>query len=201
MSYLNYEFLDEYKRLDNICMDIYGPNPNKTLGVTLYLEEMDRKASIYRYSITGWDSDYNKLKRIRNLRNELVHSRTSLSGYDICTEQDIYFIDSFCNRILNQTDPLALLRKKELETQERIKANKAARKSFPSKTIPQAQYPTQAIKTTPPASSNNINQSNKEPSDWGCLFNVFITFVVLFGILGIIGLIGFLIFSTITKLR
>jgi hypothetical protein len=201
MSYLNYEFFDEYKRLDNICMDIYGPTPNKTLGVTLYLEEMDRIPPASRYIIKGWDSDYKKLKRVKNLRNELAHSGTSLSGYDICTEEDIDFIDSFCNRILNQTDPLALLRKKELETQERIKAKKAARQSFPRKTMPQAQYPTQAIKTTPPASSNNINQSNKEPSDWGCLFNVIITFLVLFGILCIIGLIGILIFSTITKLR
>ena len=58
MSYLNYEFLDEYKRLDNICMDIYGPSLNKTLGVTLYLEEMDRKAPTSRYIIKGWDSDY-----------------------------------------------------------------------------------------------------------------------------------------------
>ncbi len=44
MSYLNYEFFDEFKALDNLCRDIYGESADNKLGVTLYLEDMDKKA-------------------------------------------------------------------------------------------------------------------------------------------------------------
>ena len=72
MDCLNYEFFDEFKALDNLCRDIYGGSADNKLGVTLYLEDMDKKA--YRGSIyvSGWASDYNRLKSARNIRNELV---------------------------------------------------------------------------------------------------------------------------------
>ena len=44
MSYLNYEFFDEFKALDNLCRDIYGGSADNKLGVTLYLEDMDKRA-------------------------------------------------------------------------------------------------------------------------------------------------------------
>ena len=44
MSYLNYEFFDEFKALDNLCRDIYGESIDNKLGVTLYLEDMDKKS-------------------------------------------------------------------------------------------------------------------------------------------------------------
>ena len=37
MGYLNYEFFDEFKALDNLCRDIYGESIDNKLGVTLYL--------------------------------------------------------------------------------------------------------------------------------------------------------------------
>ena len=110
MSYLNYEFFDEFKALDNLCRDIYGKSIDNKLGVTLYLEDMDRKAYQGAFKISGWTSDYNQLKNARNIRNELAHSRNSIS-VDICSQEDIDFIRSFRTRILNQTDPIALLRK------------------------------------------------------------------------------------------
>lgn len=108
MDCLNYEFFDEFKALDNLCRDIYGGSADNKLGVTLYLEDMDKKA--YRGSIyvSGWASDYNRLKSARNIRNELAHSRNSMT-IDICSQEDIYFVRSFRARILNQTDPLAML--------------------------------------------------------------------------------------------
>ena len=115
MSYLNYQFLEEYKLLDNLCRDIYGTTPDNKLGVTLYLEDMDRKGNHGSIKIPEWTSDYNHLKNIRNARNELVHSRNSIS-YDICSQYDIDFIRSFKTRILNQTDPIALLRKQTSKT-------------------------------------------------------------------------------------
>ena len=110
MSYLNYEFFDEFKALDNLCRDIYGESIDKKLGVTLYLEDMDKKAYQGASRIPGWTSDYRLLKNARNIRNELAHSRNSIT-VDICSEEDIDFVRSFRARILNQTDPIALLRK------------------------------------------------------------------------------------------
>ena len=108
MGYLNYEFFDEFKALDNLCRDIYGESTANKLGVTLYLEDMDRNAYRGAFRVAGWKSDYSRLKSARNLRNELAHSRNSLT-VDICSQADIDFVSSFRERILNQTDPLAML--------------------------------------------------------------------------------------------
>ena len=110
MRYLNYEFFDEFKNLDNICRDIYGKNSDGKLGVTLYLEDMEKKAAQGVYKVSEWRSDYYRLKEVRHKRNELAHERNSFSC-TVCTQQDIDFIRSFRARILNQTDPLSQLRK------------------------------------------------------------------------------------------
>ena len=109
MSYLNYEFFDEFKALDNLCRDIYGGSVDNKLGVTLYLEDMDKKAHRGLINVSGWVSDYNRLKSARNIRNELAHSRNSMT-VDICSQEDIDFVRSFRAKILNQTDPIAMLR-------------------------------------------------------------------------------------------
>lgn len=115
MGYLNYEFFDEFKALDNLCRDIYGESIDKKLGVTLYLEDMDQKAYQGALKVSNWTSDYNHLKLVRNIRNELAHSRNSMA-VDICSQEDIDFIRSFRTRILNQTDPIAMLRKKSFQS-------------------------------------------------------------------------------------
>ena len=109
MSYLNYKLLDEFKILDGICRDIYGKTADNKLGVTLYLEHMDEYRRIGSMAVPGWNSDYNRLKKLRHTRNELVHARYSIPN-DICTEDDINFIRDFKNRILSRTDPISLLR-------------------------------------------------------------------------------------------
>ena len=114
MGYLNYEFFDEFKALDNLCRDIYGESIDNKLGVTLYLEDMDRKAYQGAFKVSGWTFDYNYLKSVRNIRNELAHSRNSMT-VDICSQEDIDFVRSFRIRILNQTDPIAMLRKQSTQ--------------------------------------------------------------------------------------
>ena len=114
MGYLNYEFFDEFKALDNLCRDIYGESIDNKLGVTLYLEDMDRKAYQGTFKVSGWTSDYNHLKSARNIRNELAHSRNSMA-VDICSQEDIDFVRSFRTRILNQSDPIAMLRKQSTQ--------------------------------------------------------------------------------------
>ena len=110
MGSLNYEFFDEFKALDNLCRDIYGESIDNKLGVTLYPEDMDTKSYQGVFKVSGWTSDYNHLKSARNMRNELAHSRNSMS-VDICSQEDIDFVRSFRTRILNQTDPIDTLRK------------------------------------------------------------------------------------------
>lgn len=110
MGYLNYVFFDEFKALDNLCRDIYGRSAENKLGVTLYLEDMDKNAYRGAFSVFGWSSDYNRLKSARHIRNELAHSRNSMT-VDICSQEDIDFVRSFRAKILNQTDPIAMLRK------------------------------------------------------------------------------------------
>ena len=111
MNYLNYEFFDEFKKLDNLCRDIYGKSTDNKLGVTLYIEDMDRNANLGSLKVSDWTLDYKLLKNARHIRNELAHSRDSFS-VDICSQEDLDFVRSFRERILNQTDPISLLREK-----------------------------------------------------------------------------------------
>ena len=124
MNYLNYEFFDEFKALDVLCRDMYGESVDHKLGVTLYLEDMDEKYYQGASVISGWESDYSELKNARYLRNELAHSRDSIS-IDMCTQEDIDFVRSFKTRILNQTDPLALLRKYTIEARRAASAKQS----------------------------------------------------------------------------
>ena len=110
MNNLNYIFFDEFKKLDKICRDIYGVSPTGKLGVTMYLEDMSSNSHLAQNHTSSWDRDYKKLKKLRNIRNELAHTQKSFS-YIECTQDDIDFICNFRKRILDQTDPLSLLRK------------------------------------------------------------------------------------------
>lgn len=110
MGYLNCEFFDEFKLLDNLCNDMYGKSTDNKLGVTLYLEDMDRKSYQGAFKTSSWSSDYNRLKSLRKLRNDLAHSYNSMT-IDICSQEDIDFVRSFREKILNQTDPIAVLNK------------------------------------------------------------------------------------------
>ena len=110
MDTLNHKFFDEFKLLDALCRDIFG-SIDKKLGVTLYIEAMDAKNLMGCQAIDGWESDKRRLIEVRNKRNELAHSRDGFS-VKLCTQADIDFVRSFRERILNQTDPLALFEQK-----------------------------------------------------------------------------------------
>ena len=109
MQNCNSEFFDEFKRLDKLCREIYGRSAENKLGVTLYLEDMDSKGR-RGARVEGWTSDYNRLKRVRAVRNELAHSTDTFSRR-MCNSDDVEFIRAFYARILNGTDPLSLYRK------------------------------------------------------------------------------------------
>lgn len=110
MNYLNYEFFDEFKALDNLCRDVYGKSADNKLGVTMYIDAMDKAASMGAHTVPEWSSDYRMLKRVRHIRNELAHSRSSFSSIE-CTREDVEFVRSFKERMLSSTDPISVLRK------------------------------------------------------------------------------------------
>ena len=103
MEYMNYRFLEAYKLLDKLCRDIYQGDK----GITAYIDDM--KATPYHESreISGWHSDLRQLIALRHLRNQLTHECGTLDR-DMSSESDIEWLNDFYDRILHQTDPLAL---------------------------------------------------------------------------------------------
>ena len=110
MKRLNFEFFDEFKALDNLCIDIFGEADGKR-GVTLYIENMAKNARLGEAKVDGWASDYKNLKDARHTRNQLAHSRSSFSE-KMCTREQLEFVRSFRARMCKGQDPLSLLRKR-----------------------------------------------------------------------------------------
>ena len=106
MNNLNLIFLEEYKQLDKLCSELYDGQP----GVTSYINEMKNVNWNDARDIPNWKSDLNELKRLRHIRNHLAHTEGAFDE-KLCTNEDVNWIKDFRNRILKQTDPLALLQK------------------------------------------------------------------------------------------
>lgn len=107
MKRLNLEFFDEFKELDNLCIDLFGEAGGKR-GVTLYIENMAKNAHRGEAKVEGWASDYKMLKDVRHARNQLAHSKSSFSD-NLCTKEQLEFVRSFKSRVKRGTDPLSLL--------------------------------------------------------------------------------------------
>ena len=155
MANYNSEFFDEFKKLDKLCRDIYGRSADNKLGVTLYLEDMNSKAQTGRAVVPNWSNDYNRLKRLRGIRNELAHSTDTFSR-EMCSYSDVEFIRAFYSRITKRTDPLS------------IYAQKCGRQGS-GKTVRGARY----VK-----GSNTKNARQEE--NRGCLWEVISFFIDLF---------------------
>lgn len=100
-------FLEEFKKLEQLCNQMYGPHS----GVTHYINIMSEVSSEKAHKIDGWYDDLKMLKHLRHIRNTLTHescpSNTSLSE-----RHDIMWLSDFYKRILSAKDPLSILNKK-----------------------------------------------------------------------------------------
>lgn len=135
MLTLNLEFQEEYKRLDRLCKDYLS----NTEGISEYIRQMESTlCSDCRYVFT-WEDDYKQLKHVRWVRNQLAHEVGTLNS-DICTEDDLDWIQSFYNRIMNGSDPFTVIRKAKAEEALRAKQQEQARKA----TIADYPKPTQS---------------------------------------------------------
>ncbi len=101
------EFMSAYKHLDNLCRDINGT------GLTGYIEDMERNHSD-AYHVVGWENDYKQLKHYRWVRNQIAHENYADES-NMCEPMDVEWLEDFYNRIMNQTDPLALARKATIQ--------------------------------------------------------------------------------------
>lgn len=98
-------FMDSYKHLEKLCGDMLGSQH----GVSAYIDEMLRKPR-GSYLVRGWDDDLNRLKHYRWVRNQISHE-PECSEENMCDPKDDDWLNGFYDRIMNQTDPLALYRK------------------------------------------------------------------------------------------
>lgn len=101
MNKIENDFFEAYKRLEKICIEMYGAEK----GVTSYIDDMKDKPLSACRNIPYWESDLKRLKKLRHKRNNLAHANDSLNVEDV-TQNDIDWIEDFYNRILNRTDPL-----------------------------------------------------------------------------------------------
>ena len=60
MRNIEMKFLDEYKRVDNICADMYSCKN----GISAYLAQMDDTPDEDRFLVPSWDDDYKALTNI-----------------------------------------------------------------------------------------------------------------------------------------
>lgn len=108
-------FMDSYKHLEKLCGEVMDDERR----VSAYIDEMlrmPRGSSLVR----GWDEDLRNLKHYRWVRNQIVHE-PNCSEETMCDPGDAEWIDDFYDRIMDQTDPLALYRKATRERSSEVR--------------------------------------------------------------------------------
>lgn len=97
-------FLKTYKKLDELCKQVLS----STRGISEYIDQMQSECK-NSSKVPNWDNDLKELKRLRWIRNQLVHDADSFDTLNI-TKEDISYLNEFRSRILNCEDPFAQLR-------------------------------------------------------------------------------------------
>ena len=108
-SNINYVFFEEYKKISNLCNDMFRVQN----GVTEYINELEKIAG--RRELEA-KSILRQLKRMRHLRNLLAHGEGTFEQ-ELCSAQDVEWVRDFCQKLLTQTDPLALYNQKKRRNQ------------------------------------------------------------------------------------
>ena len=95
-------FIESYKQLDKICGEMFETQ----YGVSAYIEEMLNNPH-GSFLVRGWENDLKQLKHYRWIRNQIVHEPDCYEE-TMCEVGDEEWLDEFYERIINQTDPLAM---------------------------------------------------------------------------------------------
>lgn len=109
MRDLNIDFMDLYKRADRFIKDAYSSSE----GVSEYIRLMEDDFIKGSSNIQGWKRDFDNLKHIRWIRNQLAHEVSYDS--EICSVNEYEWLEEFYERLFSAEDPLAVLRKIEMK--------------------------------------------------------------------------------------
>ena len=155
MRDLNIDFMDLYKRTDRFIKDAYSSSE----GVSGYIRAMESISIIGLRSVQGWKNDYDNLKHIRWIRNQLAHEVSYDS--DICLPSDYEWLDNFYKRLFSSSDPLSILRKMNMKTNserpaERKKEIVQAQDNYWQKPLPKLKY----IRSNVPEQKSSPKQSS-----------------------------------------
>ena len=107
MRDLNIDFMDLYKRVDRFIKEAYSSSE----GVSEYIRLMEADFIKGSSKIQGWKRDYDNLKHIRWIRNQLAHEVSYDS--EICSVNEYEWLEEFYERLLSTEDPLAALKRTE----------------------------------------------------------------------------------------
>lgn len=168
-------FLDSYKRLEKLCNEIYGGNR----GVSAYIEDMKNLTFAQRY-VVDWNNDLEQLKHYRWVRNQIAHD-PNCTEENMCKHDDAQWIDIFHNRLMTQTDPLAMYRKA-------TKPQPAAKpkQQYPSPQYPSPQYPSPQSQTAYSVQPVYKKKKVKKASGWIVLL-IIAAFIALLFLLNYLG--------------
>ena len=102
-------FFEEYKKLDNLCKDLFKSDR----GVSQYIEEMECTPLSESRLVESWQDDYKMLKHVRWIRNNIAHNN-ECSG---CSKSDVKSVKDFYKKIINQKDPFSVIAQNSRELQ------------------------------------------------------------------------------------
>ena len=105
MDNINYQFYEEFTRLDHTCAEIYQLEN----GVGTYLAEMD--------AVPGWIENMEQLYRLFMLRKALAQSPEAFME-TICAPEDVDWLRDFRQLIMDRKDPLALMKQHGYQADE-----------------------------------------------------------------------------------
>ena len=122
-------FMDSYKRLEKLCGEVM----NDDHRVSAYIDAMVNKPRGAEL-VKGWEEDLKQLKHYRWMRNQIAHN-PECTEKTMCKPGDAQWVDGFYDRIMKQTDPLAMYRKAmrrkrtNASTSEKARATRYQRKA------------------------------------------------------------------------
>ena len=119
MNKNNVLFLNEYKKLNDMCRD----NLELSEGIAAYIKEMEASEGPKK-NIDGWVDDYHALNKCLHISNILEDE--ALVDRAQCTKQDVAWLKKFQQRIAKGEDPVEDLKKYH----EKIRLSEERKKHF-----------------------------------------------------------------------
>ena len=98
------EFMQSYKHLEKLCGEIYGPDRIKA-----YIAHMEACPQGARY-VSSWQADLRQLRHYQWMRNQIAHN-VCCTEENMCSQEDLQWLDDFYMRILSGQDPLTQYRR------------------------------------------------------------------------------------------